>query len=149
VPDAVRRGAALLAAALAGDGDPATAVAALVGLGPGLTPAGDDVVAAVLVALDAGGDGARAGAVLDGVRPRLVGTTTVSAALLVHAGAGRAVPQLARHLRSPADAGALADLLRVGSSSGAALALGARVGLGCLVSGTAATMASSPAREVA
>ena len=82
--------------ALDGDATVADAVRRLVGLGPGLTPAGDDVVAGALVALAAGGDLERAGVVLDAVRSCRHRTTALSAALLDHAAGGRAVPQLAR-----------------------------------------------------
>jgi hypothetical protein len=145
VPDAVSSGARVLRDALGGEGAVAGAVRGLVGLGPGLTPAGDDVVAGALVALVAAGDLERAGAVLDGVRACRQRTTALSAALLDHAGAGRAVPQLARYLHAPWDPDALAALLAVGGSSGAALALGAGIGL----SAAAATMASPADREVA
>ncbi len=118
------------------------AVAGLVGLGPGLTPAGDDVVAGALVALAAAGARARAEAVLDAVRAYRHRTTVLSAALLEHAGAGRAVPQLAAYLHAPDDPRVLARLVAVGGTSGAALAAGARAGL-------SATMRSSRAREVA
>ncbi len=148
LPDAVSDAACALGEALTGGGDVAAAVAGLVGLGPGLTPAGDDVVAGALVALVAGGGDERAAALRAGVRPCRQRTTALSAALLGHAAAGRAVPQLARHLRAPDDAGALADLLRVGGSSGAALALGARIGLSSL-SGGAARMSPARDREVA
>ena len=121
------------------------AVRSLVGLGPGLTPAGDDVVAGVLVALVAGGDLERAGVVLDAVRTCRHRTTALSAALLDHAAGGRAVPQLARYLHAPGDPDALAGLLAVGGTSGAALALGARIGL----SVGAARMTFPADREVA
>jgi hypothetical protein len=145
VPDAVSAGARALLRALDGEGGLRDAVRALVGLGPGLTPAGDDVVAGVLVALVAAGDHDRAGAVLDAVRPCLHRTSVLSAALLEHAGAGRAVPRLARFLQAPADPGVLAALLAVGGSSGAALALGAGIGL----SVRTARMATPADREVA
>ncbi len=153
LPDAVSDAAHALGDALADGGDVAAAVAGLVGLGPGLTPAGDDVLAGALVALVAGGDDDRAAALRAGVRPCRERTTTLSAALLGHAAAGRAVPQLARHLRAPDDAVALAALLAVGGSSGAALALGARIGLSCLarssLSEGAARMSPARDREVA
>jgi len=145
VPDAVSAGAGVLCEALGGGGSVPDAVRGLVGLGPGLTPAGDDLVAGVLVALMAAGDLERAAAVLDCVRPCRHRTTALSAALLDHAGAGRAVPQLARYVHSPSDPAALAGLLAVGGTSGAALALGAQIGLS--VGG--ARMTSPADREVA
>ena len=125
----------------------AAAVAGLVGLGDGLTPEGDDVLAGALVALAAsdGGQGRarqvrrRLAAV---VRERLDATTTVSAALLEQAALGRAIPELIDVLRwcaSPQSAStgrpgqsggdAVDRLLAVGHSSGAALARGMLLGL--------------------
>jgi hypothetical protein len=106
-------------------------------------------VAGALVALVAADDLERAGAVHDGVRPCRHRTTALSAALLDHAAAGRAVPQLARYLHAPGEPDALARLLAVGGTSGAALALGAGVGLSCASRGSAARMASPADREVA
>ena len=123
-----------------GDAKPlADAVRRLVGLGPGLTPAGDDVLAGALVALAAtGGDAAALDRLVAPLRPH---TTIVSAALLRCAAAGRAVPQLARFVTAAAAGRAVPamvqDLLRVGSTSGTALAHGALAALG------------APAREVA
>lgn len=102
----------------------------LLGLGPGLTPAGDDVLAGLLVALHH--------------HPRLrdplwadlgplasARTTALSAALLRHAAAGQALPavvavadSLAGHGPGDALATAVARLLAVGHSSGTALAHG-------------------------
>jgi Protein of unknown function (DUF2877) len=149
VPDAVVPAARVLRDALAGGDEVRDAVRRLVGLGPGLTPAGDDVVAGALVALVGVGDLDRAGAVRDAVRPCRHRTTALSAALLDHAAAGRAVPQLARYLNAPADPGALSDLLAVGGTSGAGLALGAAIGLSCGFRRPAARMASPADREVA
>ncbi len=142
LPDGVAPAAGVLAQALDLGTSVDDAVAGLVGLGPGLTPAGDDVVAGALVALVAGGAHARAAAVLGAVRACRRRTTVLSAALLEHAGAGRAVPQLAAHLHAPDDPQVLTRLLAVGGTSGTALAVGARAGL-------SATMRSSRAREVA
>jgi Protein of unknown function (DUF2877) len=113
--------------------DVARVVERLVGLGPGLTPAGDDVLAGALVALAAtGADAARRRLAADVLRLRHR-TTMVSAALLGHAADGRAVPELARYVvalsRGRLDAGVVQDLERVGGTSGEALAFGARVGL--------------------
>jgi len=109
----------------------AGAVAALVGAGPGLTPAGDDVLAGALVTLAAAGDEPRRRALAAAVRDRLPATTGVSAALLEQACRGRAVPQVSAVLRALASAAdldaALARLALVGHTSGAALALGIRV----------------------
>ena len=97
----------------------AAAATGLVGLGEGLTPEGDDVLAGVLVALAAldgegqpggarpGGAGAAASSapgrarhvLAAAVRERQAGTTRVSAALLEQATLGRAIPELVALLR--------------------------------------------------
>ena len=117
--------------------DPATGPAAqvpalLLGLGPGLTPAGDDVLAGALVALRSAVDPA-ADALEAAVPPpiRWPGTSTVSAALLGHAALGECIPELA-HCWRRWTAGrrcraAVARLRAVGDSSGAALIAGVRL----------------------
>jgi len=68
----------------------AEAAAALAGLGPGLTPAGDDFLAGVMWGLRFAGErdvDARCAAIVDAAAPR---TTPLSAALLRAAGAGLA-----------------------------------------------------------
>jgi hypothetical protein len=102
----------------------------LVGVGPGLTPCGDDLLAGVLVAAAATADprvrGWRVG-VRRALRSR--STTAVSAAMLHWALAGYATPQLARFVTAACTGAdvdnALSDLLAVGHSSGTALAAGA------------------------
>lgn len=100
----------------------------LVGAGPGLTPAGDDVLAGALVAEHATGD-PRLARLRSETRVAMAtrGTTAVSRGLLTHAMDGWAVPQLADFVTA-ACAGAAAEaapaLLAVGNSSGAALAAG-------------------------
>ncbi len=101
----------------------------LVGAGPGLTPAGDDVLAGALVAAHATGD-PRLEALRAGTRAalRTRGTTAVSRGLLTHALEGWATPELAAFVTAVCggDVGPTAlRLLGVGSSSGAALAAGA------------------------
>ncbi|QNN52578.1 DUF2877 domain-containing protein [Nocardioides mesophilus] len=103
--------------------------AALVGAGEGLTPAGDDLLAAALVTARATGD------------PRLPRwcaatevalatrrTTAVSRALLHHALEGWCVPELAGYLEAACSGhglpAATARLLALGHSSGAALRAG-------------------------
>jgi len=110
-------------------GDPAAAEA-LLGLGDGLTPLGDDVLAGWLVTRRAAGLGH--GAVAAAVMAGLNRTTTLSATLLQRAAAGESLPQLRRLLVGVAaslpPAGLrplLHDLLAVGHSSGAGLATGA------------------------
>jgi Protein of unknown function (DUF2877) len=128
-------------AAAAGDHDASVAAAAgLLGRGPGLTPSGDDVLAGYLAGAAAFGLDAtalrRAVAVLAPAR-----TTALSAALLWHAARGQCIDELAavaavlasqpRHDGEPAGnvlhqqaERAVSRLLRVGHSSGAALARG-------------------------
>ncbi len=123
-------------------GDVAEAVHAarsLVGLGPGLTPAGDDVLAGVLAATQLLAPAVRADDALALVTTaRTVGdevarlatdtTTAVSAALLHHAARGQvAAPagEVLRRLTGPGPMAAAADrLLAVGSTSGRDLAVG-------------------------
>jgi hypothetical protein len=102
----------------------------LLGLGPGLTPAGDDVRAGLIVALH---HHPRRRAPLAAAVTRLAPrrTTALSAALLRHAAAGRALPavmDVADHLAGHGPSGdaerVVGRLLAVGSSSGAALAHG-------------------------
>jgi Protein of unknown function (DUF2877) len=106
--------------------DPAAAVVRLLGRGPGLTPAGDDVLAGFLI-------GARAFGLEVGVmRARLATlaparTTALSAALLWHAARGDCVDELAAvtaQLAGEGSPGTVGRLLAVGHTSGAALAIG-------------------------
>lgn len=103
--------------------------ASLIGRGPGLTPAGDDVVAAALVTAYALRDVrrdtwiAQTREALDRRR-----TTAVSQAMLHHAMDGYATPQLTAYVDAaiagaPQD-DARRDLLQVGHTSGAALLRG-------------------------
>ncbi len=107
---------------------------ALLGLGPGLTPAGDDVLAGALVALRACGDpaGDTLAAAVATLDPP-TRTTAVSAALLIHAFRGECVPELASLLAAldgRADLSrALNALLAVGGTTGRALAVGVRLAL--------------------
>ena len=105
------------------------AAAGLLGAGPGLTPAGDDVLAGALVAAHATADPrlprwareTRAG--LAGTR-----TTAVSRAMLHHALDGYSSPELARFVGAVCRVHdveeARAGLLDVGHTSGAALMVG-------------------------
>jgi hypothetical protein len=100
----------------------------LVGLGPGLTPAGDDVLAGTTAGLVLLGHPAaeRFGAGVTGLAAGR--TTELSRALLRHAAAGRVSGEFAAVLRALVGDGALGPaidaLLRTGSTSGRALALG-------------------------
>jgi hypothetical protein len=102
----------------------------LLGAGPGLTPAGDDVLAGLLVGLWSFGQPAESLrlAVLAGLP---AGTTDLSAALLRCAVRGESIPQVNQLLRILSGNAwqrrlddALDDLIRVGHTSGTALATG-------------------------
>jgi hypothetical protein len=99
----------------------AAAPDALLGCGPGLTPSGDDVLAGYLLGCRAVG---RPVPTLSG----LDRTTWLSATLLRHARDGDCVPQFAAVVAALAAdvplGPAVAALLRVGHTSGAALATG-------------------------
>ena len=111
------------------------------GVGPGLTPAGDDCLAGILlVARIRGGEAAEAELV---AVAGSVDTNDVAAAFLVWAARGQSIEPVHRFLVSAArgDAtratDALAALVGFGHSSGADLALGLRLGLARLPSHTA------------
>lgn len=114
-------------------GDPVGAGRAargLVGLGPGLTPAGDDVLVGLLSALSLlSGPPAMVRAVLAAAAGR---TTELSLALLRHAAAGRCIDRVGDVLRALCGHGAVEPahrrLAAVGHSSGPALALGILLG---------------------
>jgi hypothetical protein len=112
-------------------GDLDGAVDALAGLGPGLTPAGDDTLAGILLVLGAQ-DRAAALAAADRAR-----TNDLARAFLAWAARGQSIEPVHRLVAAGDDAGtasaALADLLRFGHSSGADLAFGLRLGLRALV----------------
>ncbi len=130
------RAAALAALLGAGEQDFAAAGRRLVGLGPGLTPAGDDFLAGLMIIfnLPAGPFGRRcretAAALAAGAA-----TTTVSRAMLAHAARGRTRAGVVALLAaltagSPADVAAAAlPVLAGGASSGTDLAAGLLTGL--------------------
>jgi hypothetical protein len=103
----------------------------VIGRGPGLTPAGDDVLAGALAAIELRGrlDAAAAAAVL---AHAYSATTSLSSSLLRCAAAGQVVPQAATLLAALCGGAvlrpALEDLLSVGATSGTALALGCVAG---------------------
>ncbi|MFB4288011.1 DUF2877 domain-containing protein [Nonomuraea sp. ATR24] len=118
-----------------------TAAEQLVGLGPGLTPSGDDVLAGLLVTLRHLGAATGAGqavklagwlaaAVTYDARTR---TTPISATLLHCAARGQAGPEVVAVLRALAGRQALEPALRrlhaLGHTSGADLAQGIAIGL--------------------
>lgn len=129
-PDVVTAAARLMSALNTPDDDLAAAAGGLLGLGPGLTPAGDDVLAGALVALSCTGPDRRArlAAAVAANQPDRR-TTVVSAALLQHAATGECVPELADLMAALDGRGDLPSahrrLLEVGHTSGHALALGA------------------------
>lgn len=143
VPRGLDRGGAVwrvAAADLTGmllDGrDPAPAVRALVGAGPGLTPSGDDVLCGVLLGLRLAGRLDAVASLGDVVRRQLGATTSLSAALLTEAADGYAVPQVVRLTAALArddDRGAVAaagEVAAVGHSSGRDLLAGLVSALG-------------------
>jgi hypothetical protein len=102
----------------------------LLGVGPGLTPAGDDVLAGLLVGLwsfDQKAEPLRL-AVLAGLA---AGTSDLSAALVRCAARGESIPQVNKLLRAMSGSAwqgqldqAMYNLVRVGHTSGTALATG-------------------------
>ena len=108
---------------------PATSPEELVGLGPGLTPAGDDVLAALLLTLTAAPSARRhLDRLTSATAPLLPRTTSLSATLLRHAAAGRGIPEVLDLVDALTGVGdlerAALRLLGVGHSSGPALAHG-------------------------
>jgi hypothetical protein len=135
--DAAGRAAAgPLVQALATGAPVRSAVARLLGRGPGLTPTGDDVLAAALVTLTAFAPRAAASLAVPVTQAAPAATTAVSAALLRHAARGECIPQLADLVDAIVDgrdAGGLARaagaLLVVGHCSGAGMVHGVILGL--------------------
>lgn len=121
-----------------GDLDLALAAArGLLGLGPGLTPSGDDVLAGALCAvvlLEHPDAAAFAAALVRAAEDR---TTWLSAALLREAAAGRPSAELGAALTVLVGGGdpaaALSRLLAVGHTSGAAMTLGLMLGIDAVV----------------
>src|SRR5262249_35064609 len=96
------------------------AAASLLGLGPGLTPAGDDLLVGWASALWTGGSGSRR--LLGRVRPPLLEaarrrTTALSRAFLAAALEGAAAAPLGQLARRPGP-GTLAAVLQMGATSG-------------------------------
>jgi hypothetical protein len=102
------------------DGDLNGTVDALAGLGPGLTPAGDDALAGILLVA-----GDRDGAMAAAARAR---TNDIARAFLHWAARAQSIEPVHRLLNGGGQS-ALADLLRFGHSSGADLAFGLRLGI--------------------
>lgn len=133
-------GSELARALAAGRAGPASDLAdRLLGWGPGLTPAGDDVLAGVMAAarLLPRAIGRSAPRALDALGDHIVSrsagrTTRLSMSLLDHARRGEVAAPAAAVLRALVGRGELAaatdDLLRVGATSGHDLALGVALG---------------------
>lgn len=103
----------------------------LVGLGPGLTPAGDDVLCGLLLGLRASGRSHGLARLEQAVLPLLTRTTALSATLLRQAAQGYAVPPLADLLHAWHRGASVQDLAAagrrvadIGHTSGPALLLG-------------------------
>lgn len=127
----------LSATAAPGDPEPAAqlsadGVACLLGNGPGLTPAGDDVLCGLLAGARLFGRDAAVliGAVRENLATRPRATTALSRQLLLSACAGHGLPQLQRLAGELCGGGpdgvrsAWAATTAIGHSSGAALAAG-------------------------
>ncbi|WP_217914199.1 DUF2877 domain-containing protein [Miltoncostaea marina] len=130
-PAQVRELAAWLAARTSPpDVGPADAADRLMGRGPGLTPEGDDVLCGAAVGVRALAPAAglapeRADALVAALLPPSAGRTGALSATLLGLAAGGAAPEPVTRLVAPgAREAALADLRRLGSSTGAALAAG-------------------------
>ena len=109
--------------------DLSSAVAALVGAGPGLTPSGDDVLCGVLLGMRLHGPESAALVPLlwREIERRLPATTSISAALLTEAAQGYAVPSVVRLTEAMLGADdvlvaqAAGEVLTIGHSSGSDL----------------------------
>jgi len=120
-------------------GDIAGVASRLGGVGPGLTPAGDDCLAGILLIAGIRW-GETAGPTLVDIASK-VETNDIARMFLHWAARGQSIEPVHRFLVSAAvgsregAAGALDDLIRFGHSSGADLALGLRLGLQLLAGG--------------
>lgn len=130
-------------------GDPADAVRTLVGLGPGLTPSGDDALSGALLTLRATGHDQAGRRLAGAMRRTWHRTTSISASLLDAAARGYATPAVTDLFRavSAGDAAAvtrcLPAVLAVGHSSGADLVAGTA---GAVLALTSATTPDEPRR---
>jgi len=119
---------AQLSHALAADAPVDGLVLALVGAGPGATPAGDDVLVGLMAALVRSGQSHAARRLSSAVRPLLHRTTAVSRTLLVAAGEQEFAGYVHTLAHAAADARLVPDALRelaaVGATSGFDTALG-------------------------
>lgn len=118
----------------------AAALAAFLGLGPGLTPSGDDLIGGFLLALARWGDVIRPGLALEDLAPALLGqadraTSSLSAGLLACAAQGQADERLVLGLdgllaATPALPAGAAALASWGSTSGLDALVGMGIALG-------------------
>jgi hypothetical protein len=119
--------AAWAAATALAAGDP-EACRSLLGAGPGLTPAGDDVVAGAMAACALSGEGPHRHELEMLVARARMATTALSAELLACAARGAVIPEAAELLRVLGSGSAIVPALKrlraVGSTSGTALAVG-------------------------
>lgn len=126
IPGPIRREAEAFLAWLQ---DRSPAADTLIGLGPGLTPAGDDFVAGAMIALRASGRPALADRVADWALPLARARTgRISRAHLECAANGEGHEALHRWLASP-DERNLAQLAQIGHTSGLDAAAGAAAAL--------------------
>ena len=131
--DSVAGGLSRLGSSLRGRRQFGSVPASLVGLGEGLTPSGDDVLAGVLLALRYLGRPSCADALWASIAEQVPRrTTALSATLLASAAEGDAVPQVIELLAALAGhrplEPALDRLLAVGSTSGSDIAHGLLAG---------------------
>jgi hypothetical protein len=127
IPEGIRKPAEALLGWIAGGGEPDDA---LIGLGSGLTPAGDDFVGGAMIALRAFGEAARAERIAAWALPLARDRTNrISRAHLECAAAGEGHEALHALLAS-FDARDLAALSRIGHTSGLDAAAGALLALG-------------------
>ncbi|GAA3764790.1 hypothetical protein HDA32_001223 [Spinactinospora alkalitolerans] len=109
------------------------ACAGLIGLGPGLTPSGDDAVCGFLLAVRHLGGPSLCRPLADAALARAAtATTALSASLIAHAARGESCPEATDLLDAAAGHGpvgpALAALRAIGHTSGTDLALGVLAG---------------------
>jgi len=132
LPDSVRsdladRATEIADAALSG-APLARMLSALLGSGPGLTPAGDDAVSGVLLTLRSAGEMPAVDRLRRELEPLLPATTSLSAALLRAAAEGYAAPPVVALLdqiaRGQFVAAALDPVLAIGHTSGSDLVAG-------------------------
>lgn len=129
--DAVRAELPARALSMLAQADPA-AVPLLLGLGSGLTPVGDDVLAGWLATMNAARCGSNT--ISDSIAQRApAATTLLSATLLDRARAGEALPEFARLLRDLPRGSADPPTARLTSDVDSLIAIGHTSGVGLLL----------------